>query len=47
MIASMTGVLQGVNTDSLGRKNGGKSGKPCDTGEVGRAECFLVWGQEG
>lgn len=34
-IVSMTGVLQGVNTDYLSRKNGGESVKTCDLGRRG------------
>lgn len=40
----MTGVLQGINTDSLGRKNGGKSGKTHVIGEAGRTEWFFSLG---
>lgn len=47
MVASMTGALRGLTADSLGRKNGGKSGRTHVIGETGRTERFLVWGQEG
>jgi len=43
----MTGVLQGTNTDSLGRKNRGKPGRTHGVGGAGRTEWFLAWGQEG
>lgn len=38
----MTGVLQGINADILGRKSRGKSGRTHNTGKAGGTELFVL-----